>query len=369
MNGNVDAASSARRWMAPVIFTLLVAGAVAWVVFQPRDAEQQPNAPLIAIGGHTMGGDWSLTLRRLPPGQTRAEVQQSCQPILDRLEAAMSTYRADSDVTRFNHSLSTDWIDVPQDLANVVWLGQRVSEETGGAFDVTVGPLVDLWGFGPEQTGLRNGQIPGDEAIAAARVRVGYRGLHVRLTPPALRKDIPDLHIDLSAIAKGYAAGRVAGALDAQEVADYLVVLGGEVRAKGVSDHGRPWHVGIEVPTPDTRRILRQIELRNCGVSTSGDYRNYFDIGGQRFSHEIDPHTGRPVVAAPASVSVVHTDPAYADAMATAMMVLGPAKGQELAQRLNLAVLFVTRGENGFELKATAEFDRLIVGPATASAK
>ena len=198
---------------------------------------------------------------------------------------------------------------------------------------------------------------------------MGYRRLHVRLAPPALRKDIADLHIDLSAIAKGYAAGRLAGALDAQNVTDYLVVVGGEVRAKGVSDLGRPWHVGIEVPTPDTRRILRQVELRDCGISTSGDYRNYFDIGGQRFSHEIDPHTGRPVVGAPASVSVVHTDPAYADAMATAMMVLGPAEGEELARRLKVAVLFVTRAESGFELKATPEFERLMVGPATAAAK
>jgi thiamine biosynthesis lipoprotein len=369
MNGGVDAASPRRQSLGLIGLILLVAGAVAWVVFEPREVAPKSEAALIALGGHTMGGDWSVTLRRLPPGQTREAVQQSCQAVLDRLEGAMSTYGPDSDVTRFNHSSSTDWFDVSQDLANVVWLGQRVSEETGGAFDVTVGPLVDLWGFGPERSGLRNGQIPSDGAIAAARVRVGYKRLHVRLAPPALRKDIPDLHIDLSAIAKGYAAGRLAGALDAQNVADYLVAVGGEVRAKGISDLGRPWHVGIEVPTPDTRRILRQVELRDCGVSTSGDYRNYFDVSGQRFSHEIDPRTGRPVVGAPASVSVEHTDPAYADAMATAMMVLGPIDGEELARRLKLAVLFVTRGKNGFELKATPEFERLMVAPATAEVK
>jgi thiamine biosynthesis lipoprotein len=369
MNDGVDEPTSARRWLAPVVLILMVAGALAWVVFQPREAARLPDSPLIAIGGHTMGGDWSVTLCRLPPGQTREAVQQSCQAILDRLEGAMSTYRADSDVTRFNHSTATDWFDVPQDLANVVWLAQRVSDQSGGAFDVTVGPLVDLWGFGPAKNGLRKGEIPSDDAIAAARALVGYRRLHARLAPPALRKDMPDLHIDLSAIAKGYAAGRVAAALDAQNVADYLVVVGGEVRAKGVSNLARPWHVGIEVPTPDTRRILRQVELRDCGVSTSGDYRNYFDVAGQRFCHEIDPRTGRPVAQALASVSVVHADPAYADAMATALMVLGPIEGEKLAKQLKLAALFVTRGKDGFECQATPEFERLLVGPTTAAAK
>jgi thiamine biosynthesis lipoprotein len=368
MNGGAGAAFSRRQTLGLISLIIAVAGAVAWVIFEPRE-QREREAPLVTIGGHTMGGDWSLTLRLLPPGQTREAVQQSCQQILNRLEGSMSTYRADSDVTRFNQSAATDWIDVPQDLADVVWLAQRVSEDTLGAFDVTVGPLVDLWGFGPQRTWLRFGQIPSDDAVAAARKCVGYQQLHVRLEPPALRKDIADLHIDLSAIGKGYAAGRLAGAMDGRNVPDYLVVVGGEVRAKGISNLGRPWHVGIEVPTPDTRRILRQIELRDCGVSTSGDYRNYFDVGGQRFSHEMDPHTGRPVVGPPASVSVVYTDPAYADAMATAMMVLGPVKGEELARRLKLAVLFVTRGKDGFELKATPEFERLIVGPTTAAAK
>jgi thiamine biosynthesis lipoprotein len=357
---------NARRVASIVSFVALVAGAVAWVIFQPHKPTHVPDPPMITIGGHTMGGDWSLTLRHLPPAQTREALQAASQAILDRLEDEMSTYRPTSDLSRFNRMHDTDWFEVPQDLANVVWTAQRVSEETGGAFDVTVAPLVNLWGFGPESTGLRIGEVPTDDAIAAARQHVGYQRLHVRLAPPALRKDDADVRIDLSAIAKGYAAGRIASALDAQGATDYLITVGGEVRAKGISNLGRPWRVGIEVPTPDTRRVLRQIELRDAACSTSGDYRNFFDVAGQRFSHEINPHTGRPIRNAPASVSVIHPDSAYADAMATALMVLGQDEGYELAKRLNLPALFVTRAAGEFHCRATPEFEKLSLdAPAT----
>jgi thiamine biosynthesis lipoprotein len=355
------------RSVAPIVsFVALVAVAVAWVTFQPRQTTPVPDSPLIIFGGHTMGGDWLLTLRHLPPAQTREALQTACQAILDRLENEMSTYRPTSDLSRFDRMHDADWFEVPQDLANVVWTAQRLSDETNGAFDITVAPLVNLWGFGPEPTGLRIGQIPADDAIAAARQHVGYQRLHVRLAPPALRKDDPDVRIDLSAIAKGYAAGRIASALDAQGETDYLITVGGEVRAKGVSNTGRPWRVGIEVPTPDTRRILRQIELRDAACSTSGDYRNFFDVGAERFSHAIDPHTGRPARSAPASVSVIHPDSAYADAMATALMVLGQDEGYELAKRLNLPALFVTRAAGEFHFRATPEFEKLSLdAPAT----
>jgi thiamine biosynthesis lipoprotein len=231
-----------------------------------------------------------------------------------------------------------------------------VSEQTDGAFDITIAPCVNLWGFGPESTGLRIGKIPTDEEVERAKSHVNYRHLHARLTPPALRKDDPALSIDLSAIAKGYAASELARMLDQMGVPNYLIAVGGELRAKGLSDLARPWHVGIEVPTPDTRRILRQVALRDAGVSTSGDYRNFFDIAGHRFSHELDPRTGRPAERPPACVSVIHPDSAYADAMATALMILGPTEGYARAQHLHLAALFVTRGQGTFDLRATPGF-------------
>jgi thiamine biosynthesis lipoprotein len=139
-------------------------------------------------------------------------------------------------------------------------------------------------------------------------------------------------------------------------LSDYLAQIGGEVRARGKSHRGRPWHVGIETPTPDVRRILAQVELADSSISTSGDYRNFFDKDGRRFSHEIDPRTGRPTDRGAASVSVINTSGAYADAMATALMVLGPDEGLELAKRLRLAVMFVTRGSDRFATRTTDAF-------------
>lgn len=353
--------------LVPLLLVAMVAGAVAWVVLRPKQPSSPTDALLIAIGGNTMGGTWSLKLLKLPPSQTPDQLTAACQSVLDRLESEMSTYRPDSEINRFNRFKKTDWFPVSPDLAAIVTTAQQVSDQTDGAFDITIAPCVNLWGFGPEPTGLRAGKIPTDEEVERAKSHVNYRHLHVQLTPPALRKDDAALSIDLSAIAKGYAANELAKMLDDLGVSNYLIAVGGEVRAKGLSDLARPWHVGIEVPTPDTRRILRQVELRDAGVSTSGDYRNFFDVAGHRFSHELDPRTGRPVENAPASVSVIHSDSAYADAMATALMVLGPTDGYARAQKLHLAALFVTRGQGAFDVRATPEFEKLLV-PAPASA-
>jgi thiamine biosynthesis lipoprotein len=352
--------------LVPVLLVAMVAGAVAWVVLRPKEPQPASEGRLVAVGGNTMGGTWSVKLRKLPPTKTVEQLRTSCQSLLDRLEAAMSTYREDSEVSRFNRHEQTDWFPVSPDVAAIVTVAQQVSEQTGGAFDISVAPCVNLWGFGPKRSGLRAGKIPSDEEVERARSHVGYQHLYVRLAPPALRKDDADLAIDLSGIAKGYAANELSKMLDQLGAGDYLIAVGGELRAKGQSSPGIPWRVGIEVPTPDTRRILRQIELRDAGVSTSGDYRNFFDVGGRRFSHELDPRTGRPVEHPPASVSVVHADSAYADAMATALMVLGPAEGYDRARALHLAALFVTRGRGAFDVHATPEFEKLLA-PAPAS--
>ena len=162
----------------------------------------------------------------------------------------MSTWRPDSILSRFNQYQGTDWFPVPVELAELVTQANELSQATDGAFDVTVAPLVNLWGFGPTR---RPGPIPTDPAIATAGQHVGYQHLHARTSPPALRKDDPALAIDLSAIAKGYAAGKLAQALDREGVTDYLIAVGGEIAARG-----RSWPVGIELPTPDTHRILRE---------------------------------------------------------------------------------------------------------------
>jgi thiamine biosynthesis lipoprotein len=300
-----------------------------------------------------MGGTWSVKVGDSIEVQRRVDVFGEVSDLLRTLDAEMSIYKPDSDVSRFNAAETTEWFPVAPEVAEVVAAALRASEESGGAFDVTVAPLVNLWGFGPAKSGGQVGQVPTDERIAAARSHVGYRLLECRADPPALRKRDPRLSIDLGGIGKGFAADKVGACLERRGFSNYLVAVGGELRARGSSREGPGWRVGIETPTPDTRRILRQVVLRDASLSTSGDYRNFFEIAGKRFCHEIDPCTGRPIEGGPASVSVLHASGAYADAMATAMMVLGADEGTALARRLGLSVHFVTRGGGAFETKST----------------
>jgi thiamine biosynthesis lipoprotein len=244
-------------------------------------------------------------------------------------------------------------------LADVVNQAQAASAESDGAFDVTVGPLVQLWGFGPEKSGAQIGKIPSDSAIASVRSHVGYHLLECRLNPPALRKVDPGVYVDLGGIAKGFAAQAVADALESRGVNNCLVAVGGELRAHGVCQTGRPWPVGIETPTPDIRRVFATLELNNASLSTSGDYRNFYELNGSRYCHEIDPRTGRPIPAGLASVSIVDPSGTHADAMATALMVLGPEKGYALARRKKWPVLFIIREADQFRTLTTPEFDRL----------
>jgi thiamine biosynthesis lipoprotein len=318
----------------------------------------------MTLSGPTMGSTWTVRLLKLPGTCSRDQVQMAVQEVLDRVENQMSTYRPDSDLSRFNRSRTTEWVSIPRDFAEVVNQARLVSEQTGGAFDVTVGPLVNLWGFGPTHPAGEFGTVPSDSMIEEARRHVGYRLLDVRLKPPAIRKSDPQAYVDLSAIAKGYAAGLVGDRLEELGAKDYLVLVGGEVRSRGLSHLGRPWHVGLETPTPGTRRVLYTVELKDLALSTSGDYRNFFESGGHRYCHEINPATGRPTTHASASVTVAHASNAYADAMATALMVLGPKEGYALAQKLNLAAMFITRSDDHFETSSTPQFRKLLLSNA-----
>ena len=363
--------ASPRVRISVAAIALAIAGitVVAWVRCRPLNVPpaSEITGP-VALSGPTMGSTWMVRVPRPPAGMPAGQVQSSVQALLDQVEREMSTYRADSALSRFNRSTATTWVDVPSDVARVVGLARRVSDQTGGAFDVTVGPLVNLWGFGPTHPAGPFGTIPSDALIEAARRHVGYRLLEARDAPPALRKSDADVYVDLSGIAKGDAAERVGRRLDALGATDYLIAVGGEMRARGRSPAGRPWRVGIETPTPGTRRVLCEVELPGgFSLSTSGDYRNYFDSEGHRYSHEIDPATGRPAADAPASVTVAHASGGYADAMATALMVLGSDRGYALAERLGLPALFILRKHDQFEARATPAFQPLLMEAPTSA--
>ena len=289
-----------------------------------------------------------------PPATARSEaLQAGTEKILQRVNALMSTYREDSEVSQFNRSDSTDWVDISAETRAVIDEALEVSQLTGGAFDITVAPLVDAWGFGAQ---FRENPLPSSQDIDTLLARVGYRHLATRERPPAVRKDRADVSIELSAIAKGYAVDRVAGYLEQLQIDKYLLEIGGEIKASGRNASGQLWQIAIEKPLEGRRSVQRVVALENLGMATSGDYRNFFERDGRRFSHTIDPRTGTPVEHDLASVAVTDPSTMLADALATAFMVLGPEDGFELASRENVAALFIIRSAQGFEERNTPGF-------------
>lgn len=314
-----------------------------------------PALRLEKISGSTMGTTYHIKLVGMPENLDSDSVSEQVQQTLDELDGQMSTYNNESELSRFNTSDSTDWVETSEHLATVVRAAQHVSELTRGAFDVTVGPLVDLWGFGPADTLDR---IPTPAEIDSAKARTGFFHVTARGNPPAIRKDLPDLHIDLSAIAKGYAVDQVSELLDSLGIRNYLVEIGGELRGRGHNDKGEYWRIGIEQPASGSRQVHSVITIHDVGVATSGDYRNYFEKEGVRYSHTINPRTGRPVTHRLASVTVIGYNAAEADALATGLMVLGPEDGYRLAEREGIAAFFIVRTDDGFKDRMTTAFDR-----------
>lgn len=313
----------------------------------------EPEA-LVEIHGSTMGTTYSVKLVELPPDLTADALKAQLDARLDTVNALMSTYRPDSELSRFNASRSTDWFSVDPELAGLVARAQSIGALSGGAFDVTVGPLVNLWGFGPDAHPFR---VPDQQTIEETRARVGHDKLDVRDQPPALRKDHPELYVDLSAIAKGYGVDQVADQLDRLGVTAYLAEIGGEIKAKGTKPGDQPWRIAIERPEATSRTVYRVVALEDDAMATSGDYRNFYEQDGRIYSHTIDPATGRPVAHALASVTVITEDCATADALATTFLVLGPERGLSLAESLGVGAFFVTRAGEDYAHSATTAFE------------
>jgi thiamine biosynthesis lipoprotein len=276
--------------------------------------------------------------------------------ILQEVNQQMSVFDPQSEVSRFNRYQKLDWFPVSKPTVAVLTEAQTISKKSGGAFDVTVAPLIEAWGFGAARN--RN-QVPSGELIASLRERIGYQKLAVRLDPAALKKEVATLSVNLSAIAKGYGVDKVAVYLRGVGFRHFLVEIGGELRARGQNLQGSPWRIGVATPQTELG-IQTVVPLSNRAMATSGDYRNYFKVEGKRFSHTIDPRTGRPVNHTLASVTVVHKFCTLADAWATALHVLGPEEGYRLAEKEALPVLFIIRSDSGFSERRTPALEKLV---------
>ncbi|MDP6967648.1 MAG: FAD:protein FMN transferase [Gammaproteobacteria bacterium] len=310
---------------------------------------------LKTVTGLAMGTSYSV---KWLPVNAAAEQAYGSQinDLIRQVELTMSTYMDASDLSGLNGSPAGIWHSVPAEMAALIAQAQAISQSTAGAFDITIGPVVDLWGFGPDP---KPETIPTADQLDALRPLIGHQQIVVRQNPPAVKKANANA-IDLSAIAKGYAVDRVAQWLEQQSIEHYLVEIGGEIRTKGTKPDQQPWRIAIESPGQQTRSVFEVVRVENRAVATSGNYRNYYEEGGVRYAHTLDPQTLQPVRHKLASVTVMADNAARADALATALMVLGEEKGMAWAAMHKVPAYFIIWQDNQFVARQVAGFGQFI---------
>ena len=317
-------------------------------------------APEARFGGAIMGTSYRISLGRLPDGVDQPGLEAGALAVMQRIDAVLSSYRPDSDIARFNRA-EEGAVEVDPITSNLALHSISLGVLTDGAYDLTIGPLVHIWGFGP--MGEMFSGIPSTTTISHARSWVNYRMLSVDLASSSLIRR-GAVTLDASGIAKGYAVDQVANYLTEQGVEDYLVEIGGDLFAQGKNPKGRPWRIGIEKPGDWFGIEVQQaIALPEGGaVATSGDYRNFRMIEGRRYAHILDPKTGWPVSHALASVTVVHRLCTDADALATALAVMGPERGMRFAEDKELAAFFIIKtGEDSYRTEHSTAFAEYLV--------
>lgn len=307
---------------------------------------------LESFAGPTMGSTYSVKYVRTAKAPGPEQLQRATETILAELDQQLSNYRPDSVIQQFNALPAGSCQTMPESLLYLVAAGEQLSKEGDGALDLTVEPLLELWGFGPHH-GQR---IPSADEIAALLPSIGHQ--HLRIEADKLCKATA-LKVDFNSIAAGYAVDRVSAQLEALGIHSFLVEITGELKAKGLKPDGTPWRIAIEAPKDGEREAMEVIKLDGYSISTSGDYRNYFEKDGRRYSHTLDPRTGAPIQHRLASVTVADPSAMRADGLSTTLMVMGPELGLAFAERQGIAALFVSRGEQGFVSKSTPTFDRL----------
>lgn len=305
------------------------------------------------FGGPTMGSTYSIKYVRSEGVAPQAELKAATEAILAEIDLQMSTYRDDSLIEQFNRAPAGTCQAMPEGVLDLVRAGDRLHQESQGYFDLTLEPLLDLWGFGPKGQGVA---VPDAERLAEVRKRVGQQ--HLKIDGEQLCKDV-DLEVDFNSIAAGYAVDLIVVRLGELGVTSYLVEATGELKAAGFKPDGSHWRIGLEAPRDDQRVAQRILQLDGYGISTSGDYRNYFEENGQRYSHTLDPLSGKPVNHKLAAVTVADPSTLRADGLSTLLMVLGPEAGMAFAERNGIAAFFVTREGEGFVTQGTTAFEQL----------
>lgn len=336
-------------------FSIAFVGALAFFFFVVNSEDDD----ILQLSGYTMGTTFRLQFIGIPDNAGVNQIEDDVARLLERLDREIfSTYAEQSELSTFNRAPIGQPVKVSGELLEVVLLAREVSEFTGGAFDVTVGPLVNLWGFGPQMT---QDQVPSDEQISLARQKVGFEHLRIDQEQSTLTREA-DIYVDLSGIAKGYVVDQVAAYFDSIELDSYFLEVGGEIKIKGVKPDGEFWIPAVERPVDTAPQVYEILNSRGeeLAIAGSGDYRNYFETEGVRYSHEIDPRSGQPISHNLAAVYVIDKETARADALATSLMVLGYEAGMELARTAGLAVYFIVRENDDFTSYFSEQFARYI---------
>ncbi len=342
-----DNRALARRFVGPALFVLLIFSLYLRDRSGPPTPapEAEEAAFETTFSGEIFGTTFHVKVPDDQPGlASDADLQAAIAQALESVDQSMSTWKPDSELSRLNRSPVGEPFPVSPELAFVLALSRQIHADSGGAFDVTVGPLVNRWGFGPDG---RPTDAPDPAELETLRAQVGQDKLI--LGEGSATRSTEGLTVDLSAIAKGYGVDRVSAALSALGARNHMVEIGGEVRTSGRSAGGRPWRIAVERPDSTDQVVQEILPLGDEAMATSGDYRNWLELDGRRYSHSIDPRTGRPEGHNLASVTVLAPTCAEADGWATALNVLGPEQGPAVAAAQGLPALFLLRTDSGFE--------------------
>lgn len=321
---------------------------------------QTPKSAATVLEGKTMGTFWRVSVINVDEAKAEA-LRQKVQAQLDDDDRLLSTWKNDSALMRFNHSPDTSPWPVSEAMADIVTMSLRIGAKTHGAMDITIGPLVNLWGFGPDKQPVKT---PDAQQIAAAKARSGLQHLTVinQAGKQFLQKDIADLFVDLSTVGEGYAADHLARLMEQEGISRYLVSVGGALVSRGMNADRQPWRVAIQKPTDRENAVQAIVDINGHGISTSGSYRNYYELDGKRISHVIDPQTGRPIDHKLVSVTVIAPTALEADGWDTGLMVLGPEKAQDVVREQGLAVYMIVKEGDGFKTWMSPQFRTFLVG-------
>ena len=337
----------AKKLLLTAALTLLVA------------CNDTATRPQIDIEGKTMGTFYSVKISG-DIDENKQQLQQEIDALLEQANDDISTYRPNSVLSRFNQNRSSEPQPIPRGMADIILMAQRIGRDTAGAMDITVGPLVNLWGFGPDKRAVK---IPQQQQIDAAKQNTGLQ--HLKLLSDHhgewLQKALPEMYVDLSTLGEGYGVDQLVRLMARKGITNYLVSVGGAVSTRGVNGQGKPWRVAIQKPTDRENAVQAMVDLQGYGISTSGSYRNYFEQDGQRYSHVIDPSTGRPINHRLVSATVIAPTALEADGWDTGLMVLGTEKALKLAEEKGLAVYLITKTDDGFSAVMTPQFKAFLV--------